>query len=383
MTEYVKSFIIHEEGVDIIRLTKKHFILILLNSIGLICIVLGFLLGRQREFIERYYSKGIYPVVERILATMSRQVPFTLMERFVIIMAIIIVISVIATVYYGIKGPRKRSVTIGLLLLLLLIYNILFYQLLWGLNNYRIPIEDQFGLEQGAIQEETLADTYNYMVESANRYGELVHGAGLLEAMTFESMAKESTKGYVQLEKEGFIKALPSTPVKPLLISPWMTSSGYTGIYLYLFSEPSINQDIPMSMMPFTAMHELAHQQGYASESDANFMGFMSCVYHPNIVFKYSAYLSGMTYVGNALYRTDPERFIALQEQQNTYVTEDIHNKQVFWEKHVIERNERIQNNLNDRFLKANNQPDGVANYSNVTQLLVKAYQKGLLPLNE
>ncbi len=360
---------------------KNHIILIIVNGVGIVLLALCYLLSKNTVFIQNNYVRGIYPGLIKGLTSISGGISFTLMERFVIGALIAVVLAIVLAVYYVIKGPRRRSVSISLVLLAFVIYNLFLYQFLWGLNNYRPSIEKQLELVEGPIDEETLADTYEYMIEQANSYGEKVHVSGLLGAMTFSSMAEESTKGYPELEKIGILNhTVSSTPVKPLLISPWMTSSGYTGIYLYLFSEPSINREIPMTMMPFTAMHELAHQQGYGSEAEANFMGFLSGVYHPNIVFRYSAYLAGMTYVGNALYSTNPNLYIELREQQNTYVKEDLNERQVFWKEHTIERNRRIQNNLNDRFLKANNQPDGVKNYSNVTQLLVKAYKKQLLP---
>jgi hypothetical protein len=39
-----------------------------------------------------------------------------------------------------------------------------------------------------------------------------------------------------------------------------------------------------------TANHEMAHQMGYASESECNFIGFLASVKNDNLHIQYSGY---------------------------------------------------------------------------------------------
>ena len=53
---------------------------------------------------------------------------------------------------------------------------------------------------------------------------------------------------------------------------------GYAG-YLNPFTlEAQINTKIPKLNYIFTAAHEMAHQLGVASESEANFIAFYTCI---------------------------------------------------------------------------------------------------------
>jgi hypothetical protein len=54
------------------------------------------------------------------------------------------------------------------------------------------------------------------------------------------------------------------------------------GGYLNPFTEAQVNYLGPMYSFPMTA-HEMAHQMGYASESECNFIGFLASVKNDNL----------------------------------------------------------------------------------------------------
>ena len=186
-------------------------------------------------------------------------------------------------------------------------------------------------------------------------------------------------KGFEKLNYEYPFISNSKTIVKPLKVSRIFSSSGYTGIYIPFLSEANINSMIPMISVPFTASHEIAHQKGFASEDSANFIGFLACYNHSEDFFKYSGFQSMMTYIGNSLYKNDKELYLKLSALRSKDVLKDISSKQVFWDKYENKKSKDIHNKINDSFLKANNQPQGIITYSKVTELFVKAYKSGIV----
>ena len=56
-------------------------------------------------------------------------------------------------------------------------------------------------------------------------------------------------------------------------------------------NEANVNSKIPQVLIPVTIYHELAHKNGFASESDANFIGFFNAYNNYNTEIQYSACL--------------------------------------------------------------------------------------------
>ena len=63
---------------------------------------------------------------------------------------------------------------------------------------------------------------------------------------------------------------------------------GYLAFYHPLTGEAIIRNDLPILTLPFTISHEIAHQLGYASETEANFIAFVLASESSDPLFKYS-----------------------------------------------------------------------------------------------
>ena len=64
---------------------------------------------------------------------------------------------------------------------------------------------------------------------------------------------------------------------------------GIKGYYNPFTNEANVNSRIPEILIPVTVYHELAHKKGFASESDANFIGFLNAYNNYDIDIQYSA----------------------------------------------------------------------------------------------
>ena len=51
---------------------------------------------------------------------------------------------------------------------------------------------------------------------------------------------------------------------------------GFLGYYNPFSGEAQVNTKVPAFIIPFTACHEIGHQLGFASESEASFVGYLA-----------------------------------------------------------------------------------------------------------
>ena len=76
---------------------------------------------------------------------------------------------------------------------------------------------------------------------------------------------------------------------------------------------------MPYYNIPHTICHELSHLKGFMREDEANFIGYLACIGSDSPDFRYSGYLTGWVYAGNALAKADLEAYYGLYGQPGTW----------------------------------------------------------------
>nr|WP_300005629.1 DUF3810 domain-containing protein [Tissierella sp.] len=357
---------------------KKTRLIIALNIfLVLLNYTIVFIAKKYPYLIEKYYSRKLFYTISKPLSFISNSFKFSLGEGLSFIMGAFLIILVIKSIYNLIKKEYSKTIVNLLIIVLFLVSIVTYYQLAWGLNNYRVSVEENFNLENEDINMQDLAASYKYLVlESNNLKNRLLKNNNV--GVSKEYIYKNVYKGFENLNDEYPFISADKTIVKPLKISKIFSNSGYAGIFIPFLSEANINYMMPKFSTPFTASHEIAHKKGFASEDSANFVGFLACYSHSDNYFKYSAFHAMMNYVGNSLYQNDKELYREIAALRSQEVLEDIETNIAFWEKHEKEKSKEVHNKINDSFLKANNQPQGLVTYSKVTELFVKAHKAGM-----
>ncbi len=341
-------------------------------------IILLYFAKKYSNLVENFYSRKLFLYITKPLSIFSNLFNFSLGELAVALAILFIVFLSLYTIYSLFSKKWKSSILSLLVIVFILLFNLSFYQLAWGLNNYRQSTEEIFEISDVNITVEDLEHSYRYLVEETNRLKKIIDSSSI-DHITDKYIYTNAYRGYEKLSYiYPFINNSKSV-IKPLKISNIFSASGYTGIYLPFFAEANINYMVPSFSKPFISNHEIAHQKGFAGEDDANFIGFLACYYHNDVYFKYSGYQAMMTYVGNSLYRNDPELYKEISSFRSDSVLSDIKDRIIFWDIHIKEKVNTAHNKVNDTFLKANNQPEGIASYSKVTELFLKAHKAGLI----
>ena len=171
--------------------------------------------------------------------------------------------------------------------------------------------------------------------------------------------------------------------VKSSLYSPLGNYFGFTGYYNPFTGEAQVRNDVPRVLIPYIVSHEMAHQLGYASESEANFVGYLSASSSADVYFRYSVYLDMLDYAQGEeiklfLIDRDIKGLMNTLKQNKTNLDSLVRKDRKEIRDFFYKRKNKISpvvSNMYDQYLKMNKQLAGINSYNEVIGWLL-AYQK-------
>lgn len=236
-----------------------------------------------------------------------------------------------------------------------------------GINYYASSFSSYAGLADGTYTVEELETLCSDLVELVNesaksgRQSYREHrSAWRAEAVTAMKAAGE------QFSCLGGFYPKP----KEVLVSQILSVQQLCGVYSPFTVEANYNGDMPDYNVPHTLCHELSHLKGFMREDEANFIGYLACISSENEAFRYSGYLTGWVYAGNALARADRKRYIELTKQLCGEARQDLNENSDFWNRYESRVSEAATR-MNDTYLKMNSQADGVKSYGRMVNLML------------
>lgn len=334
-----------------------------------------FILSDYHRWIETNYSTGFFPSLASVLRYTIGSLPFSLGD--LIYSAAVLYIFWELFLFFKKLLNRKSGWKEKLLpfqkagLLLLFIY--VYFYLFWGLNYFRLGIEHQLELKNGAFAKKDLIALNVELLRKVNQTKRIC----LLKKDTFisqERMFREAAAAYQSLELKYPFIHYRNLSVKSSLFGKLGNYVGFQGYYNPFTGEAQVNTRIPNFAQPYVTCHEMAHQLGYASESEANFVGFLAATQSTDTLMQYSSYLDMFLYAMGNLNGVDSTAAKAIAKELNEGVKNDIRTFREFAKKH----RSFIQNwtdRLYDYYLRRNRQRKGIESYNEVTGWLI-AYQK-------
>ncbi len=160
-------------------------------------------------------------------------------------------------------------------------------------------------------------------------------------------------------------------PRPKYLTVPWILSvQQLAGVYSPFTAEANYNNAMVPYNIPHTICHELSHLKGFMREDEANFIGFLACLESEREEFRYSGWLMGWIYVGNALAEVNPARYMELRLQLDEAAERDLEANSSFWSRYEGKAAEAAEA-VNDTYLKLNDQEQGVKSYGMVVDLML------------
>jgi hypothetical protein len=335
-------------------------------------------------WVERYYYGGVYPKVSLIQRWLTGWLPFSLGDVLYVLLGLYIVASIFFFVRRLIKEKQKWTAAKDYLVKVFNFLAIIFivFKLFWGLNYSREGIAYQLKLKETVYCKEDVVELIEDLIFEANRCRKQISDTTLPE-MNIDSIFAQTKSTYHQINKQYNFLSIDRFSIKPSLFSPTGNYLGYTGYYNPFTGEAQVRDDIPKILLPFVACHEVAHQLGYASEEEANFIAFLVIRLSNNVYFRYSMCLEILDYALNDLFIKYYEDFATINGLKKRFQLEDCFEPQVKEDRKTIKiffaKNKKNMSNISsvfyDQYLKVNYQKSGISSYNAVINLILQ-YKK-------
>jgi len=325
------------------------------------------------RFVEQYYSTGLYPVISKLLNTSFKWSPLSLGDLLYI--SAIIYMTKWVIVNWKRLRTQPKAWMLDVLTLVSVVYFL--FHFCWGLNYYRDSLHATLNLKTTYTTDQLKTIT-NELVSKTNSLHLSITNDSLQKTeipYSFNELATLSQQGYRQLETEYPIFRHPGQNVKKSLFSTPLTYMGFGG-YLNPFTlEAQVNSVMPKSSLVITIAHEQAHQLGYAAENEANFIGFLACIYNEDLYYQYAGYAFALRYCLQELRQRDIDYYKNTVGSIHPGILRNFQETSEFW-KAYNNPLEPLIKRFYSNFLKANNQEKGIESYSYVVALLVDYLHK-------
>jgi hypothetical protein len=254
------------------------------------------------------------------------------------------------------------------------------------MNYYRVKLADKLGLQVNEPENDSVLTYSNaqlfrlteFLIAKTDSLQENITGnRDLPVALPYshEDVFRKNVGGYHTLAQTYSFLDYNCPSIKNSFFSLPLTYMGFAGYLNPFTGEAQVNGKIPMYNYPTVAAHEMAHQLGYASESEANFIGYLATIRNPNPYFRYSGYVTALRYcLGNWEVR-DAHQLNEFLAKINPGVRANFRQSEVFWDSHetFIDTGFKI---FYDNFLKLNKQ-EGLESYNRFVDLMIGYYAKG------
>ncbi|MFV8346621.1 DUF3810 domain-containing protein [Flavobacterium sp. ZB4P13] len=322
--------------------------------------------------VEQFYSNGFYPILSKFSRLALGSIPFSLGD-----LIYIIVIGFVLKWFWNQRKSWKLKWKSNILSIVsfVSVFYFLFHSL-WAFNYYRQPLFEKMEIKKDYSDADLLAFTKKLITKTNAIQKQITKNDSLKVVFPYSQnqVFKMNLNGYKKLAEEYSYFTYNHLSTKKSLISLPLTYMGFGGYLNPFTNEAQINYLGPMYSFPMTTNHEMAHQMGFASESECNFIGFLASTKNENAYIQYSGYSMALRYcLGNWQVR-DEKIFKELLKTIHPGILKNYKESEHFWKQYETPL-ETAFHAFYDRFLKINQQKDGLEGYSKFVNLMVNYYK--------
>ena len=354
---------------------------VLLTLVFLGAALLLQLAARKVPGFGQWYAVTIYPLITGSLGRFMGIFPFSVTELGLYLLIVLFVVSLV-------RSWRRPLKILGRLLFGASLLFFLF-TVNCGINYYRQPFSSLSGLTIQPSSSQELYDLCSWLVEQIQDSVRQLEDQASEENGFSGQTSREPLPSYGKLLEYGRQGQLAMRrlgeefPVlagfypapKPLLLSRILSVQQLCGVYSPFTVEANYNREMPLYNSPHTICHELSHLKGFMREDEANFIGYAACIHSEDLYFRYSGYLMGWVYAGNALAQADPEGFAALRSALPQAALTDLSYNNAYWDAFQGKVAE-VSTRVNDTYLKLQDQQDGIQSYGRVVDLMLAYHRR-------
>jgi len=309
---------------------------------------------------------------ENILSKITGFFSFSAAEILIYIVALGLAVSVIRLIFRLIAGPRRiygliKFVTGWAVAAAVLIFS---FYVLWGLNYYAPPLSQSLGLNVKNRSSQELYELCTYLADNADKLAAQVErdSDGKIPDINFTKTADRVAKDF------SAVTGRKETPAKYILASKPFSYTQITGVFTFITGESNVNSNSTSAALPFTMAHEMSHRYGIAPEDEANFFAFYVTRDSGDPLVKYSSYMMALTYSQNKLFSSSKTLYRKLYGTYGDLLIADLDQYARHWDQYEGKVAEKATT-VNNTYLQAQGQEDGVKSYGRMVDLLLAWYE--------
>jgi hypothetical protein len=324
------------------------------------------------SLIERFYTNGFYSRLQSLITPTTNLLPFALGDFLIVALVISIPAWWIVRIKRA-RGKRLRetgSLAFNTLTLASIIF--LSFLFLWGFNYQRQPLAAKLDYDNQRLTDTALKQFKRLTVERVDAEYAQARAVDWPDENTWRNQLHESFGETIALL--GHTRNIAAAKPKTSIFDFYLGSAGIAGLVNPFGFEVVMDSETLFFEKPFTLAHEWAHLAGYANESEASFVGALTCIRSRSAALRYSGWLALYQHAPWPDENDKPPRPLeevmadirAIAEKSNRRVNPAI--SQAQWE-------------MYDSFLKANRVREGTLSYGLLIDLMVGArFEEGWTP---
>ena len=314
--------------------------------------------------VEELYSRRVYLAFQPWLTGASNHAPFALLDLLIAAAAAWWIAGAVGAVArHGSAhiGRALRDIGVRSVVGSAALY--LIFLATWGLNYRRVPLAEKLRVDMSGV---SLDAARRLAVDAVKQVNALYASARLEGAREADGADALLVTGFARAQSDlGAVRlARPGRP-KTTILDAYFRGTGVEGMTDPYFLETLVAGGLLSFERPFVIAHEWAHLAGYADESEANFVGWLTCL-HGSTRDQYSGWLYLFSEVANGLPRSDRAGADLAPGPRA-----DLRAIAARLGREIQPRLSAAGWRVYDRYLKANRVEAGMGSYGNVVRLIL------------
>ncbi len=345
-------------------------------GLGAVSFLVRSLLVSKPEWVERWYSRWLFPGIRSILDYTIGLFPVPWIYLITLLILVLLVRSFFPLGQGNLSWPQRLSTT-GLRFLAVLGGSYFFFLFLWGYNYIRQPLEVQLAFDMTPLSEEEL---WQNLEEETHI---LVQLRTDIPSVDMDSIAPTLDRAQTEtalrdgvgrwLQENGF--PAPGR-VRGRLLYP---KGGFlrfssAGMYFPFSGEGYVDAGLHSLQIAPVMAHELGHGFGFGDEGTCNFLAYVGCLNTDDPYLRYAGQLNYWRTLAVNCRRYDPDRYRAFRASLPDGIQHDLNTINRYLLKYP-DLMPKVRHAAYSSYLKAQGIEEGIANYNRVL-MLVKAWKQ-------
>ena len=240
-------------------------------------------------WIDELYSRRLYLLAQNVITPLADAAPFALFDVLLAALAAGLGVRWWRAMRRSPRGGRLRAALgAGWETLALLAAVYLVFLLAWGFNYRREPLAPALGHDAARVTPRAVAALAG---ESVDRLNALYAPAQRATWSSLDGMPRRLGAAFETVQRRlGITRAAAAGRPKRTLLAPYFRRAGIDGMISPFSLEILVNEAVLPFERPYVVAHEWAHLAGFADESEASFVGWLTCL-DGDAASRYSAWL--------------------------------------------------------------------------------------------